>query len=73
VKGVAEHDVRADLHQFRRAHRLHRAVGADRHERGCLDRAMRDGERAAPRRAVSGEEFEFHRRSSAFIGGSFAL
>ena len=61
VEGVAEHDLRADLAQLRGRHRLHRAVGADRHEGRRLDLAVGERERAAARGAVGGVEREFHR------------
>jgi len=34
MEGVAKHDLRADLAQFLRRHRLDRAIGADRHKAG---------------------------------------
>jgi hypothetical protein len=43
VERVAEHDLRADLLQFRGRHCLDGAVRADRHERRRLDRAVREG------------------------------
>lgn len=46
VEGVAEHDFRAHVLQFRRVHALDRAVGADRHEHGCVDRAVGKGQAA---------------------------
>ncbi len=40
MEGVAEHDVRADVFQLLRRHRLHRAISADRHEGRRLDLAV---------------------------------
>jgi len=52
VKGVAEHDLGADGLEVFRGHRLDRSVGSHGHERRCLDRAAREFQTAAPRRAV---------------------
>ena len=51
--GVAEKQRRADRLQIAVRHSLHGALRADRHERGRLDLAMRRGEDAAPRAAVT--------------------
>ena len=48
VKRVAEHDLRAELDELVRRHRLDGAVGADRHEHRRLDGAVRELEPAAP-------------------------
>jgi hypothetical protein len=58
VEGVAQHDLRAGLDEFRRRHGLDSAVGADRHEGRRVDGAVRKREPAAPRRAVAGDQFE---------------
>ncbi len=52
VEGVAQHDVRADLAQLERRHRLHRAIGADRHEGRGFDRAVGELQGAATGKAV---------------------
>ena len=53
VKGVAQHDVRIDLLKLERTHRLHRAIGAHRHEGRRFHPAVRKSQRAAPCRAVA--------------------
>jgi hypothetical protein len=60
VEGVAEHDLRADVDQFCRCHRLHGAVSADRHECRRLDRAVRQRQATASRGTVGGDEFELN-------------
>ena len=52
--GVAEHDVGACRPHMLGQHRLHRAGGADRHEGGRPDCAMRGLDDAGARRAVYG-------------------
>ena len=59
VVGVAENDLGAEILEIAMGHRLHRAAGADRHERGGLDDAVRRAQLAAPRQAFAvgdGEE-----------------
>ncbi|MNL41065.1 hypothetical protein D3C87_1634560 [compost metagenome] len=58
VEGIAQDDVRANLVQFQRRHRLDRAVGADRHEDRRLDHAVVQRDAAAAGVAVGGDEFE---------------
>ena len=53
VIGVAEKQRRADRLQIAVRDSFHGALRADRHERGRLDLAMRRGEDAAPRAAVT--------------------
>src|SRR5881394_47690 len=60
VKRVAENDFCADLAQLLRRHRLHRAIGPDRHERRRLDDAALERETPAAGRAVGGEQIELH-------------
>ncbi len=66
VEGVAEADLRTDLVEVARRHRLDRAVGADRHEDRRLDDAVRQRQPAAACGTVGGEEFKLHR--SVFQG-----
>ena len=54
VIGVAEDDARADGLELARGHRLDGAVGADRHEDGRRDLAVRERERAGAGVAVGG-------------------
>ncbi len=61
MKGIAEHDFGADGFEILRRHRLDRAIRAHRHERRRLDRAARELEPAAPRRAVLRQQVETHR------------
>jgi hypothetical protein len=61
VEGVAEADLRADVVEVARRHRLDRAVGADRHEDRRFDGAVGQREAAAAGGAVGGEEFKLHR------------
>ena len=49
---IAENDLGAEVFQIAMRDGLHRTLGADRHERGCIDGAMRRLEHAAPRRTV---------------------
>lgn len=60
LKGVAENDLRPASAQFGRRHRLHRAVGAHRHELRRLDAAARKVQTAAPGGALGGKKFETH-------------
>ena len=62
MKRVAEHDAGAEFGELGRAHRLHRAVGADRHEDRRLDLAVGKREHAAPRSLVPMRDFELHWR-----------
>ncbi len=55
MERVAEDDLGADPVELARRHRLDRAVGADRHERGRFDRAAREGDAAAAGGAVGGQ------------------
>ena len=64
MERVAEHDLRAELAQLGGRHRLDRAVGADRHERGCVHAAVRELEHAAARGAVPVRHGELHRSIS---------
>src|SRR6266702_3682247 len=61
MKGVAEDDAGAVLEELRRAHRLDRAVGADRHEDRRLDLPVRELKRRRSRGAVGGVNRKFHR------------
>ena len=65
VKGVAENDFGARLHELLGRHRLHRAVSADRHERRRLDAAAREVEPAPARVAIGREHLETHARRCA--------
>ena len=49
VESIAQHDMRADVVQFLRTHRLDRAVSADRHKRRGLYPAVRQRQLPAPR------------------------
>ena len=57
VEGVAEDDLGADVLQFRRRHRLDRAIRAHRHEDGRFHHAVVQGHAAASGEAIGGEEF----------------
>ena len=48
VIGVAEDDGGADIFEIAQRHRLDRALRADRHEHGRVDRAMRGGQDSTP-------------------------
>jgi len=58
MERVAKHDLRPDVDEFRRRHRFHGAVGADRHERRRFDRAVLQRQAAASCGAVAGDELE---------------
>ncbi len=60
VEGVAEDDLGADLGNRLRRHPLDGAIGAHRHEGGCLDAAPGKGEAAAARPAIAGQALEGH-------------
>ena len=62
VEGIAEDDLRADGVELRGRHRLHRAIGADRHEHRGLHRAMDEFQPAAPGRAVAVTDGKPHLR-----------
>jgi hypothetical protein len=53
VKGVAEQDLRPARRHLVGRHRLHRAVGAHRHERRRVDASVGELEHSAPGRAVA--------------------
>ncbi len=58
VERIPEHDLRAELLELRRAHRLHGAVGADGHERRRIDLAVREREPPAARGPVVRDDAE---------------
>ena len=60
VKGIAEHDVRAELDELCRTHCFHRPIRAHGHEGRCLDAAVGGGHDPAARGAVGGEKFKLH-------------
>src|SRR5690606_16643782 len=60
MKRVAENDLRSEADELFRQHRLDGAVGADRHECGCLDHPALERNASAPRATVGGEEIELH-------------
>ena len=60
VKGVAEHNLRAECCDLFRIDRFHSAIGAHWHEGRCIDLAMRKHQSAAPRRAAATQQFKFH-------------
>ena len=60
VKGIAQYHLRADIDQFLRRHGLHRAIGADRHEGGCLHLAMSQLQSAAAGSTIISKQIEFH-------------
>src|SRR5258708_4507440 len=53
MKGVSQHDLRADGFEILRGHGLHGAVSPHRHEGRRFDRSTYEGEPAAPRRAIA--------------------
>ena len=55
MESVAEHDLRADVFEIGRAHRLHRAISADRHEGGRIQHAVREGDTGAAGWAVGSQ------------------
>src|SRR5581483_3634578 len=81
MKRVAENDLRPDIAQLLRRHRLDRAVGADRHERGRFDDTALEDHAPAPRRAVIREQLEFHEgiecnesaRPASTAGGAYLV
>ncbi len=73
VEGVAEDDLRADVLELHRRHRLDRAVGAHRHEDGRFHHAVVEGHAAAPGEAIGGEEVEIQHEGSGeadWVSGS---
>ncbi|OIQ64305.1 hypothetical protein GALL_541450 [mine drainage metagenome] len=60
MKGIAEHDLRANGFELVRCHGLDRAIGAYGHESGGLDLPVRQSERAATGKAVSFVKLELH-------------
>ena len=60
MESVAQTDLRADIQQLVRAHRLDRAVSAHRHEDRGFDDAVRQMHTPPARLAGGGEKFEFH-------------
>jgi hypothetical protein len=64
VEGIAQNDLRAERLELLGRHRLHRAVGAHRHESRRIDRAARELEAPAASRAVGGAHGELHRSIS---------
>ena len=64
VVGVAEHHLRADLLELERRHRLHGRLGADRHEGGRREVAVRGVDDAGTRGSVRGLEGEAGHRIS---------
>ncbi len=71
---VGKHDLRLRLAQLRRRHAFHRRRGADRHEAGRLDVAVRQAQAAASRAAVPRYETEHatSARASRYAGGGSA-
>ena len=64
MKGVAEHDLRAERFELVGRHRLDRAVGAHRHEHRRVDDAVRECELPASRFPAACDDLEFHRGDS---------
>ena len=64
MKSVAEHDLRPSGTQFLGRHGLHRAIGADGHERRGVDASMRELEHAAARAVSAMRDAELHRSIS---------
>jgi hypothetical protein len=62
VVGVAEDDLRAERLEIGVAHRLHRALRADRHERRRLDHAVRRAKLAPAGGAVGVRDGKAERR-----------
>jgi hypothetical protein len=60
---IAEDDLRSDLLELARRHRLDGAVRADRHEYRCFDIAVREGESAATGAARRRRQRELHREN----------
>jgi hypothetical protein len=61
MERIAEHDLRAERFELVRRHRLDRPIGADRHEDGRVDGAVRSFEPAAARAAGRRLQRELHR------------
>ena len=75
MEGVAENDLRADLGEFVRSHRLHGPVGADRHEDRRFDRAVIERQRpsaGAPAGRFDGKR-KGHGRILALVDGVSGL
>ena len=70
VIGVREHDLAAGRGDLLGRHRLHRAVRADRHERGRRERPVRRRERARARVAAPALEREAERLRGGGAHGS---
>ncbi len=68
VKRVAENDLRVNFVEFARLDRLHRAVGADRHEDRRFDDAVIERQTAAARLAVGVEQLELEAVVGAVVG-----
>jgi hypothetical protein len=58
VKGIAQHDLRANLREFVRHHGFDRSVGANRHKHGSLDNAVIQRYPPASRQAIGSEKFK---------------
>ncbi len=60
MEGIAEDDLRVDIVEFQRRHRLNRTVGANRHEYRRFDDAMVQGQTTATGVAVGFQKRIFH-------------
>ena len=73
MKGVAQYDRGAQTLELLGCHALDRAVGTDRHERRCLDRAMGQLQACASRGAVAGEHLKAQPHDGARPGVSTSI
>ena len=56
--GIAEDDLRTDLFQLIRGHRLYCGAGAHRHENRCFHYAVRQGKGCRPGRTIRMFQFK---------------
>ena len=64
VEGVAEDDLRPDIGELFRRHRLDRTVGTDGHECGRINIAAPERQSSAPRFAIAIMDIELHAASA---------
>jgi len=65
MKGITEDNLRAELLQFLRGHRLDRAIGTHRHKGRRVNHAARKFQPCPARQAVDFVEGEFHKLAGA--------
>ena len=60
MKGVAQQNTRASLHDVPRQHGFHRAIGSAGHKGRCLNDAPTKGQLAASGKMVYSKQFKLH-------------